>query len=168
MENFADPAKNIERLHLKGGAVVVDLGAGSGFYALAVAAKLAGLSGGGTVYAVEVQKSLLERLKQEAERRGLGNVSTIWGDIDVPNGTKLGNHIADAVVISNVLFQSETKKAFMEEALRILKPGGEVLLIDWKQHIKPEEVLALMPKNMSKVDEFDAGSHHFGMLFKKV
>ena len=120
MESFADPKKNIEYLHLKSDSVVADLGTGSGHYAFALGEKIKAMGGGGhgIVYAIEVQKSLLDRVKQEADRRGLGNVSVIWGDVDVLGGTKLADNICDALVVSNVLFQSESREAFLKEANR--------------------------------------------------
>src|SRR3989338_630409 len=166
MTNFASPALNISHLHLRPGNIVADLGAGSGHYAIALADKPQEL-GKGHVYAVDVQKHYLEKIKQEADKKGLGNLSVIWGDVDVSGGTKLANHVADAVVISNVLFQTQTRKEFLKEASRILKPGGEMLIIDWQDKLKPHEVLDILPAGISKVSEFDAGSHHFGLLLRK-
>lgn len=165
--NFSSPEQNIERLHLRSGMVVADLGAGSGHYSIIIGKKLKEMGGGGTVYAVDVQKHYLDAIKQEADKNGLGNVRVIWGDIDVLGGTKLADNLADAVVISNVLFQSEHKKDFLAEASRILKPGGEMLIIDWQSKIKPQDILSILPPGVSKTSEFDAGSHHFGILFRK-
>ena len=173
MDRFASPADNSSHLHLRAGNIVVDLGAGSGHYTFEVAKKLKELDAhlseahAGSVYAVDVQKNLLEKIKQETHRLGLGNVSVIWGDVDVAGGSKLANHIADSVIVSNVLFQSEHKKEFLEEANRLLKPGGEMLIIDWQDKLKVEDILSIIPKNLSKLEQFDAGSHHFGLIFKK-
>ncbi|HEY9583046.1 MAG TPA: hypothetical protein VJK09_01905, partial [Candidatus Paceibacterota bacterium] len=62
---------------------------------------------------------------------------------------------------------SEHKKEFLEEANRLLKPGGEMLIIDWQDKLKVEDILSIIPKNLSKLEQFDAGSHHFGLIFKK-
>ena len=60
---FSDPEKNIEQFSLGKGMHVADFGTGSGFYALA-AAEAVGETG--RVYAIDVQKDLLEKLKKEA------------------------------------------------------------------------------------------------------
>src|SRR3989344_5927643 len=179
MDNFASPARNIERLSLPANPTVVDLGAGSGFYSFALAEALKKQGGTGKVYALDVQKDLLERIKQEANRRGLGNISVIWGDIDVAGGTKLADRIADAIVVSNVLFQAHDKASFMKEAARILKPGGQMLLIEWSEEgvflgpgkgvlISKEQALDLAKEaRLEKVEEFQAGARHYGIIFKK-
>src|SRR3989338_6773568 len=131
MAGFASPEENIKELHLKEDSVVVDLGCGTGHYVLAIARALNELGKSGTVYAVDVQNSLIDKIASEAKRMALDNVRVIWGDIDVVGGTKLGDAIADRVVISNVLFQSENKENFLREAVRLLKPGGEMLVVDW-------------------------------------
>lgn len=68
---FSEPQKNIEQLELKPGERVADLGCGVGAYSLA-AAPLVGVDG--KVYAVDIQKDLLERLRQEADRQGWRNM----------------------------------------------------------------------------------------------
>ena len=65
---------------------VADLGAGSGHYTLA-AAKKVGESG--RVYAIEVQKDLLTRIKNLAQTEHINNVEVIWGDVENRGGTKL-------------------------------------------------------------------------------
>ncbi len=52
MNSFSDPQKNLERIGIPQGITVVDLGAGSGHYAIG-AARLVGKEG--RVYAVDVQ-----------------------------------------------------------------------------------------------------------------
>ena len=59
--SFADPLTNLQKLNLAPGMTVVDFGAGSGAYTLS-AAKL--VAPEGRVYAVEIQKDLLETIKQ--------------------------------------------------------------------------------------------------------
>ena len=170
MDSFADPVKNISHLHLRAGATVADLGAGSGHYAFALGEKLKSMDGRGRVYAIDVQKHFMEKVKQEAMRRGLGNVEVLWGDIEMRGGTKLADNICDVVVISNVLFQSQDKLGLVQEAIRILKPGGEILIIDWKDKgVTANSISSIISgEHLSKIEEFDAGSHHWGMLLKKV
>jgi len=83
---FADPQQNIRNLNLREGMHVADFGTGSGHYAFALS-RAVGESG--RVYAVDIQRDLLGRLKNEATRGRYGNVVISWGDIEQPKGSKL-------------------------------------------------------------------------------
>jgi ubiquinone/menaquinone biosynthesis C-methylase UbiE len=179
MSAFASPEENIKELRLGENSIVVDLGCGTGHYVFAAAHALNSLGKGGSVYAVDVQKSLLEKVSSEASRQGLSNVRVIWGDIDLAGGTKLGDAMADAVIISNVLFQSEDKVTFLREAARLLKPAGQMMVIDWSDAhggLGPTpEMLVSAPKvteimhslGLFKKKDFPAGAHHWGAIYTK-
>lgn len=170
---FADPNSILSGFDLKSGMHVADLGTGSGFYALA-AARLVGSKG--RVYAVEVQKDLLDRVKNNASREGLYNVEVVWGDIETSGGTHVRDSSMDRVIVSNTLFQIEEKERFVREVYRILRPGGKVLVIDWsdtsdlsgpdRNHLVSEEAARGIFENggFSFEKEIPAGSHHYGII----
>jgi ubiquinone/menaquinone biosynthesis C-methylase UbiE len=168
---FSDPAVNLSRLGLNEGMKVVDLGAGSGFYSLEAARKV-GKSG--RVYAVEIQKELLERVRSTGQMQGLRNIEVIWGNVEKIGGTKLRDNIADRVIASNILFQLEKPEDFALEIKRILKLGGKVLITDWsetsalgpKVPFSANKAKALFEKFGFKLDQsFGAGDHHYGLVF---
>lgn len=172
---FSDPAKNIEQLELTRNMIVADLGAGSGAYTLAAARKIKG--GEGKVYAIEVQRDLLKRIEDAAHKEHLNNIDYIWGNIEKRGGTKIHDKTVDCAIASNVLFQVEDQKGFLDEIKRILKPHGKLLLIDWTDSFggmgpaagqvvnatKAESLLAAI--GFTKVKTIDAGAHHYGILF---
>src|SRR3989344_4427759 len=172
---FSDPVSNLKQLGLTENMVVADLGAGTGFYTIAAAT----LVPRGKVYAVEVQREFLPTIKNKAKEARLGNVECLWGNIEKPGGTKIGDQIADAVIASNVLFQVEDKDGFLEEIKRILKPGGRVLLVDWSdassslgptfKTIIPKTAARemFMRKDLTWERDIEAGAHHYGMIFRK-
>lgn len=174
---FADPTENLKNLNIKEGWRVADFGTGSGFYAIALAKRVGDT---GKVYAIDVQKELLSKLANYAKEENLNNIEVVWADVDSLGGTKLADSLMDAVVISNVLFQSENKDNLVLEALRILKSGGEVLVVDWADSYgglgpKADHILSvdtaevLFTKNgFSLIKSFSAGEHHWGLLFKKL
>lgn len=155
---------------------VADIGAGSGFYTFA-ASKIVG--GNGRVYAIDIQKELLSKIKNEAIKKHLPNIEVIWGNAESPGGTKLRDNSVDAVIASNIFFQVENKQAFVHEAKRILKPKGRLLFIDWRgtsQGLGPKtnEVTAssvhaiFETAGFKKESEWHAGSHHYGIIFRKL
>jgi ubiquinone/menaquinone biosynthesis C-methylase UbiE len=170
---FSEPAVNLLKLGLTDGMKVVDLGAGTGFYALE-AARRVGASG--RVYAVDVQKDLLGRLRSTGSAEGLHNIEVVWGNAEKIGGTKLRENIADRVIISNILFQIAKFDEFALEVKRILKPGGKILVVDWsgvtplspKTIVPSAKAQTLFEKNGFTLEQsFSAGDHHYGMTFVK-
>lgn len=170
---FANPDDNIKHLELAPGSRVADFGAGSGAYTLA-AARAVGERG--KVYAVDVQKELLTKLSARATSEGLPTVEVIWGDVDRVGGSKILDATMDAVVVSNILFQSEDKQALMLEVKRVLKPGGKALVIDWSEsfggigpnpaHVvtKDEAKKIITEVGLTVLKECPVGAHHWGLV----
>ncbi len=173
---FTDPVKNLKAFEIQENDIVADLGAGTGFYSVAAAH----LAPRGKVYAVEVQKDFLTKIKHKIAESRLHNIETLWGDVEKIGGTKIGSEIVDKVLASNILFQVEDKGGFIEEAKRILKPRGKLLLIDWttdtsglgllghKGAISKDKARIMFEKHgFSWQRDIDAGAHHYGMIFVK-
>lgn len=174
---FSDPAKNVEQCGIQAGMDIADLGAGSGFYSMEASKALMST---GRVYAVDVQKDLLTKLKNNATRLGLYNIEVIWGDIEKLGGTKLRDASVDLAFLCNILFQMEDKATPVKEVKRILKPAGRVLVVDWSSSfggmgptpsavITKEAVTTMFEKSGFHLDrEISAGAHHYGLIFKKL
>lgn len=174
---FSNPNKVVNILGITPGMTIADIGAGSGEYTMALGKALAG---SGKVYAVDVQKELLGKIKQRASEAGLGTVEVVWGDADEPGGTGLSDNIADIVVASNVLFQIEKKQQFAKEMTRIVKPTGKIMIVDWTDSFgglgpQPEAVVtAAKVEELFKVFDFtkvrvsEGGEHHYALLLQKT
>jgi len=173
---FSDPRKIVGELFLREGMRVADFGSGSGYYTLAAAQIVTD----GRVYAVDIQKELLARLKNEASRLGLSNIDIVWGDIDETNGSRLASATLDVVILANVLFQIEHRQKAAKEVMRVLKPKGRVLVVDWADSfggLGPKQQDVISPKIAQELFEgvgftsegkiSDAGDHHYGLIFKK-
>lgn len=173
---FSVPEKNIEQLALKQDQIVADFGAGSGAYTLAAARAL---KGSGKVYAIDVQKDLLTRLEKICHEANIGNVSFIWGNMEIPGGVKLRDKSVDVVIISNVLFQTPDKQTVIEEAERVLRDGGRLLLVDWTgsfnnmgptpEQVFPEKEARELVESFALIFDrvLSAGNYHYGLIFRK-
>jgi ubiquinone/menaquinone biosynthesis C-methylase UbiE len=129
------------------------------------------------VYAIDVQKDLLRRIKNEAHARGLHNIEIIWGDLEIPGSSKIHPHTVDVVLFSNVLFQMPVKRTPLEEAKRIVKKSGRIVIIDWIDSFgglgphKDDVLTKAGAKALAShaglrlVEEFGAGAHHYGLIF---
>ena len=174
---FADPTQNVAQFRLEPGMTVVDLGAGPGAYEVPLARSV---MPGGKVYAVDVQKDLLVRLKSTLAEKNIENVNLIWADVEVLGGTKLGDGLADVVLISNTLFLAENKHGLALEAKRLLKREGRLILIDWvdtfggvgpapEQVVKRDQAQKLFEQaGLVFASDFQAGDHHYGLIFKRI
>lgn len=173
---FSDPQKNLEQFGLPPGASVADLGSGAGFYTIA-AGRMVGPRG--RVYAIDVLKDMLQKIKNQAEQSGLINVEALWGNVEKLGGTRLADASVDAVLVCNTLFQLERKNDLPLEVKRILKPKGRVLVVDWQESFgglgpRPEHVVsrdeaaALFEKAGFEFERnIKAGEHHYGLIFRR-
>jgi ubiquinone/menaquinone biosynthesis C-methylase UbiE len=173
---FSAPEKNIEQLGIADNLIVADFGAGTGAYSIAAAKAMHGT---GKVYAVEVQKDLLTTLQNTCNTEHIANISYIWGNCELSGGTKLSDNTCDIVIVSNVLFQAPDKKGVINEAKRVLKQGGVLLIIDWtasfngmgpeKDQVFSElgarQLVSEFPFTFEKT--ISAGNFHYGLVFRK-
>ena len=99
--------------------------------------------------------------------------------MEQPNGSGIKGASVDKVLIANILFQAENKQAVLQEVARILRPQGSLLVIEWD----PEKSAGapVLPNTINRIEarkcvenagfeqikEISAGSHHYGLIFKK-
>lgn len=176
--NFVRPEEIIKNLGLEPGMVAADFGAGSGHYSIE-AAKI--VRNSGKVYAIDVQKELLDKIKSLAEANNLSNIEIVWSDLEKNQGSRLADGMIDAVIISNILFQAEDKNAVVKEASRILKKGGKVMVVEWDKDSGSGKAGPPSDRRVSRNEcenffknagfnlqkEFPAGENHYGQIFIK-
>jgi ubiquinone/menaquinone biosynthesis C-methylase UbiE len=115
-------------LEWKQGTSVADIGAGDGSYAF-VAADVVGTSG--KVFATEIDKDKLRKLREEIKKRNLQNVIAVEsGEAE----TNLPASCCDAIFLRRVYHHLEKPLEFDASSLRSLKPGGKLAIIDFPPH----------------------------------
>ena len=149
-----------------------EFGCGSAMFATYLAKKL----DKGRVYALDIQESKLSALKGKLKILKINNIFTILCDLEAENGSTLKDSSLDIVLMPNILFQIENKSAIIQEAKRILKSGGQLLIIDWlkansfgpEKIVKPDEVKSITENlGLSLKKEFHSGDYHYILLFTK-
>jgi ubiquinone/menaquinone biosynthesis C-methylase UbiE len=170
---FSDPKRILDDFPIRKGETVVDIGSGYGTYSLLASERV---GEDGSVYAVEVQLSLVDSLKNTANREDLDNLHVLWADAELPHGTKLADSIADSVILTNTLFTIVDKPGLVSEIKRIIKPEGKLLVVDWSESFSGvgphvENIVSekfardLFSKNGFTFEKkLEAGSHHYGMI----
>lgn len=104
---------------------VVDLGCGEGYLTVEVARWAE------RVTAIDRSASVLARAEALATRRRLTNITFKRGELErVP----LRDESADVVLLSQALHHAPDPAKALGEAVRILRPGGRLLLLDLREH----------------------------------
>lgn len=172
-EGFINPNQALNQIDLAPNMIAADFGSGSGGWAI----PLAKILKDGKVFAIDILKEPLSALKSRADSERVLNIQTICSNIENKGGSKLGDNSVDLVLMTNLLFQIENKKAVFLETKRILKNAGKVLIVDWlpKTSLGPEEgrissseVEKIAKDSGLKLEkEFKAGTHHYGVILEK-
>lgn len=156
---------------------VADFGCGSSGYFVYGPAKLVGKNG--KVYAVDILKPVLERIRRESRQENLTNVETVWSDIEVFNATKIESSSLDVGLLINALYQSRHRAEVLRETSRMIKKGGKLVVVEWLDSSipfgpSPEDrvrldllVPAAVKLGLRLEEEFTAGQYHYGVVFVK-
>ncbi len=178
---FLKPERVVQSLAIGKGDYIADFGAGHGYFTIPFARAV---GGDGKVYAIDIQRSVLDIVRSRARQEHLLNIEYIRADLDRAGGSRLKDKFLDVVFIANILFQAPQKVAFMQEAYRVLRQGGRLIVIEWNTgadgvpgsrigpddgaRVKKDDVRARASEAGFEMDrEFAAGSGHYGLVFVK-
>lgn len=176
MENFLNPKEVVNLLPLKEGMIIADFGCGNGYFTLEMAKKI---KPSGKIFALDIWKPSLEALNFRAKLEGVNNlIETRWANLEIPKGSGLSNNSCDLIFVANILFEIEKKETILEEAKRILKPEGYLVIIEWQPDKLPnktflyplpkEELLLILEKLGFRIErELALGLTHYGFLAKR-
>ncbi len=173
MADFLKVSEVLQYLDIKSDMMAAEFGCGSAEFAVLLSKKVPT----GRVYALDIQAEKLSALKGRLSRDNIKNVVSLVCDLEALHGSTLPENYLDIVLIPNILFQAENKYAIMEEAHRVLKSQGQILVIDWlpggamspkEGLLSPEELKHMAEKlHLEFKREFFASDYHFAMIFIK-
>lgn len=119
------PARVIEALALKPGQAVADIGAGTGYFS----ARLARSSAAPTVYAVDIEPSMVAHLKARAAKEGLKNLTAVQATAAGPNLPAP----VDTVLVVDTYHHIPKRVDYFRALKASIKPGGQLAIIDFRK-----------------------------------
>lgn len=171
-DEWQKPQEVIEKLGLKPGDIVADVGAGSGYFALRLARAV---GPAGKVYAVDIDSQLLEYLARRAKDERLENIQTVLAD---PHDPKLSPSSLDMIFICNTLHHISQRSKYYRLLARALRPGGRLVNVDFHKRPLPVGppvdmkiaknalIKELMPAGFRAVKEFDFLKYQYFLVFQ--
>lgn len=172
-----NPVKVLEAGNIREGQTVADLGCGALGHLVFPAARMVG--GSGTVYAVDIMKSVLQSIESRKQMENTPQVKAVWGDIERRRGVKIADESVNLMLVVNNLFLAKDKMGIGAEALRMLGSLGTLVVVDWKptdapfgpppgdRVAKEQAKLFMQTAGFRFVSEFEPGPYHYGLVFEK-
>jgi len=144
-------SKVFDLLNLPQNIVFLDAGCGDGYFSIEASLRLGKHS---KIIAVDIHKESLEKLEKEIEDKGIKNIKIISADIT--KRLPLEDESVDIYFVSNVLhgFDEEEKQKVIEEAKRVLKKRGKIVVIEFKKEamsIGPPLKIRISEKELSQL-----------------
>jgi len=114
----------VQRLGIKSGMTVADIGAGSGYHAV----RLSPIVGSeGRIIAIDVTRDYLQRLDQRVRELALRNVTIGLGD---PHDPRLPADSVDVAILVHMYHEIAQPYALLYNLVPALKPGARVGIVD--------------------------------------
>jgi ubiquinone/menaquinone biosynthesis C-methylase UbiE len=176
-KELIDPFKVLEAAGIKSAMKVADFGCGTLGHYVFPASHLVGPDG--KVFAVDILKSVLNGIESRSKMESVSNVLPVWGDLERDGGVKIADNSLDIGMLINNLFMSKQKEVMMKECVRMVKPGGIFVIIDWKPagvnfgpapetRVTPEEAKVLAEGAGLKIlKDIEPGQYHYGFVCSK-
>lgn len=128
---YQKPHEVIHALDLKPGEVIADIGAGSGYFTFHLARHV---GDNGKVYAVDVSPDMILHMNRRIRELKANNVITLLADPDDP---LLPDRSVNRFFFSDSWHHIENRSKYLSLMKRMLKPGGEIVMIDFHKKDLP-------------------------------
>ena len=124
-DGWQQPEKVVQSLALKQGERIADLGSGGGYFTFRFSQAV---GPAGKVYAVDVDREMLEYVAGRAKDDGHRNIETVLARYDDPLLPESG---VDLIFTSNVYHHIASRVKYFADAARYLRPGGRIAIVDF-------------------------------------
>ena len=128
---YQKPHEVLTALAIEPGEVIADIGAGSGYFTFRLAHHVGDK---GRVYAVDISPDMVRHLNRRIRELKAMNVTAILADADDP---LLADASIDRFFFSNSWHHIENQSKYLSLIKKMLKPGGEIIMIDFHKKELP-------------------------------
>ena len=146
-------------LKIPKGAWIADIGAGSGYITVKLAARVGPT---GRVFANDVQPQMLEMLARRFANQRITNVTMVQGTVDDP---KLPASSVDLELMVDVYHELSQPQAMLRHLREALKPGGRLVLLEYR---KEDPSIPIRPEHKMSVAEAKLEVEAEGFTLAKV
>ena len=168
-DSWQKPHEVIQALALKPDAVVADIGAGTGYFAVRFARMLPGAK----VYATDIEPEMVRHLAQRAKREQLANLFAVQS---APDDPKLPEKV-DLALLVDVYHHIDNRSRYFSRLKGALTPQGRVAIIDFtldsdigpppRARVTPEKVKAeLLAAGYAVAEEHESLPNQYFLVFR--
>jgi predicted methyltransferase len=131
-DRWQKPAEVVKALGVEAGMRVADLGAGTGYF-MPYLSKAVGAAG--TVFALEVEPSLVAHLRERAQEGGFVNVVPVLTSFD---RARLPEASVDLVLVADTYHHIDDRLEYLRRLRDVLRDEGRVAIVDWFKRELPQ------------------------------
>ena len=154
-----EPDRALDVLKIPKGAVVADVGAGSGYMTVKLSTRVGPT---GKVYANDVQPEMLRLLGRRLTTQHITNVTLVQGAVDDP---RLPQSAVDLALLVDVYHEFSAPQAMLRHLRDALKPDGRLVLLEYR---KEDPSIPIRPEHKMSVAEAKLEVEAEGFALSKV
>lgn len=167
------PYKVLEKFGLKKDDFVADIGCGIGYFTFP-AGDVVGDKG--KVFALDVYNEMIEFVETKIKEENISNIRTI---ISKENDLIIDKENVDLAFLCTVLHEVDEPEIFLKDALRIIKNGGSLAIVEWnkeesdfgpgiEERLDIDDVKKLLFEvGFKEVEDIELGTYFYGLKATK-
>ena len=148
----------IDLLQLKPGMKVGDIGAGTGRLSMLM---LQRVKPDGQVWAVDIQPEMVSQLQSRSKLLGKNHLLVSQSSSTSPN---IPTATLDLAIMVDVYHELEFPREFLQQVIKSVKPGGQVIFVEYRANDKSVPIKALHTMTVAQVRK---EAQDAGLLFER-
>ncbi len=174
LRDWQDTNEIMDRLHIKTGDIVADIGAGSGYFTIPLAKRVGDK---GMVFAEDIQIEMVNYVSKKVDGLEMKNVRVIFGKPDDPS---LLDNFFNLVFLANTYHELQKPFLMLKNIRKDLRYYGRLAIIDWNptkktpfgppiEHKVPEDTVVKEVESVGfeLIEKHNFMPYHYFLVFKK-